>query len=51
MPKVHGGDKRVDPKLKPVTQAKREGIPQPIPRIAKPLPQPLPMASLIELRK
>ena len=40
MPKVHGGDKVVDPALKPEMQARREGIPKLIPVIPKPVSQP-----------
>ena len=40
MPKVHKADKVVDPALKPETQARRDGIPKPIPVIPKSVPQP-----------
>ena len=35
MQKVHGGDKLVDPALKPMIPAKREGIPKTIPVMPK----------------
>ena len=39
IPKVHSADTIVDPALKPETQARREGIPKPIPVIPKPVSQ------------
>ena len=40
MAKVHGTDKVLDPILKPEAQARREGIPKPIPVIPKGVSQP-----------
>ena len=47
MPKVCGVDKLVDPKLKPKTQVKTKGIPQPNQRVPELVPQPQPRASLV----
>ena len=51
MPKVYAVDKVVDPKHKPETLAKKEGIPQPIPLVPNLVPQPHPEASLVQHRK